>query len=163
MIGRRVARALVAGGLLLTLFTAGCGVRPSGVITGRSAVSGPSGGGGVYLISDGELALVLRPAKGAPPLPAETLALLAAGPTDTERSAGFTSEVPTDLAPTTVTSSVDEPGITVKTPTPVLPLSTLAANQIICTVAFADSAVSPAPVTLVGPDGTRPPWSCPLE
>lgn len=162
MIRRRGVRALLAVGLLVTLLTAGCGVRPSVVITGRSAVSGPSGGSGIYLISNGELALVIRPAKGVPPAPVETLALLAAGPTEAERSAGFTSEVPTEVVPVSLTPSVDEPGVEVRMKGAVLPLSTLAANQIICTAAFASPQGSYAPVTLVGPDGVRPAWSCPL-
>lgn len=161
---RRAARMLLAGGLLLTVLTAGCGVRPSEVITGRSAVTGPSAGPGFYLISHGELTLVLRATKPSPgpSLPAATLALLAAGPTPSERSAGLSSEVPPDVAPATVTPSVDEPGITVTMSGAVLPLSTVAANQIICTVVFAVSGQGSAPVTLVGPDGTRPPWPCPL-
>ncbi|MFG3557172.1 hypothetical protein ACGGAQ_22570 [Micromonospora sp. NPDC047557] len=162
---RRVARTLLAGGLLLTLLTAGCGVRPSDVITGRSAVSGPSAGTGLYLISHGQLTLVLRGTKPglAPSSPADTLALLAAGPTPSERKAGLSSEVPSDAAPAKVAPSVDEPGITVTMPGAVLPLSTVAANQIICTVVFAMPERSATPVTLVGPDGTRPPWPCPLE
>ncbi|MEV4822325.1 hypothetical protein [Micromonospora sp. NPDC049274] len=162
---RRVARTLLAGGLLLTLFTAGCGVRPSDVITGRAAVTGPSAGAGLYLISHGELALVLRATKPGPgpSSPTETLALLAAGPTPSERSAGLSSEVPPGVAPAQVTPSVDEPGITVTMSGAVLPLSTVAANQIICTVVFAVSGQGSAPVTIVGSDGTRPPWPCPLE
>ena len=169
MTGRRFGRTLLAVGLLFALLAAGCGVRPSAVITGRSAVSGPSGGTGVYLLSDGELALVLRPSKIGPSptlSPADTLALLAAGPTESERNAGFTSEVPAGIAPAGVTPSADQSGITVKTTVPVLSLSTLAADQIICTVAGAVASTgqgtSFAPVTLVGPDGARPPWPCPL-
>ncbi|WP_433534019.1 hypothetical protein ACQPZK_17675 [Micromonospora sp. CA-249363] len=155
--------AVLAVGLLVALLTAGCGVRPTDVITGRSAVSGPSAGEGLYLIADGELALVVRPAKNAPASPLETLVLLATGPTEAERSAGFTSEVPADIAPVSMTPSADEPGITVRMKGAVLPLSTLAANQIICTVALSSQQISYAPVTLAGSDGARPPWSCPIE
>ncbi|MCF0096388.1 hypothetical protein B0E54_05253 [Micromonospora sp. MH99] len=162
---RRVTRTLLAVGLLLTLLTAGCGVRPSDVITGRAAVSGPSAGAGLYLISHGELALVLRATKPGPgpSSPADALALLAAGPTPTEREAGLSSEVPSDAAPAKVAPSVDEPGITVTMSGAVLPLSTVAANQIICTVVFSMSGNGATPVTLVGPDGTRPAWPCWLE
>ncbi|MCX5065549.1 hypothetical protein OOJ91_06605 [Micromonospora lupini] len=160
-----MARTLLAVGLLLTVLTAGCGVRPSDVITGRSAVSGSSAGAGLYLISHGELALVLRATKPSPgpSSAAATLTLLAAGPTPSERSAGLSSEVPAATAPATVTPSADEPGITVTMSGAVLPLSTVAANQIICTVVFAVPGEGTTPVTLVGPDGTRPPWTCPLE
>ncbi|MEV4215294.1 hypothetical protein [Micromonospora sp. NPDC049662] len=160
---RRGARALLGVALLVALLTAGCGVRPSDVITGRSAVSGPFTGRGLYLISDGELALVVRPVKNVPGPPLETLVLLVSGPTEAERSAGLTSEVPADAAPVSMTPSTDEPGITVRFKGAVLPLSTLAANQIICTVALAGQQPTSAPVTLVGSDGTRPPWSCPIE
>ncbi|MFY1615846.1 hypothetical protein [Micromonospora sp. WMMD736] len=160
---RRGAWAAVAAGLLVAVLTAGCGVRPTDVITGRSAVSGPSAGVGIYLIADGELALAIRPLKNAPAPLAETLVLLAAGPDDSERDAGLTSEVPSDIGPAAVTPSADQPGVTVRMKGAVLPLSTLAVNQIVCTVALAGQQDSYAPVTLVGPDGTRPPWSCPLN
>ena len=79
MTGRRTGRALLAGGLLLTLLAAGCGVRPSAVITGRPPVSGPARGTGLYLLAQGELVLVLRPVN-TDPSPAAALPLLAAGP-----------------------------------------------------------------------------------
>ncbi len=95
--GRRTGRALLAGGLLLgTLLAAGCGVRPSPVITGRSAVSGPAQGIWLYLVAQGELVLVLRPVNHGPAdPPSEALARLAAGPQQNERAQGLTSEVPT--------------------------------------------------------------------
>ncbi|MGC4880362.1 hypothetical protein ACLQ26_29325 [Micromonospora sp. DT43] len=162
---RRVTRTLLAGGLLLAVLTAGCGVRPTDVITGRSAVSGPPAGTGLYLISHGELALILRATKPGPgpSSPTEALAQLASGPTPSEQRAGFSSEVPPDSTPVSVSPSADEPGITVTMSGAVLSLSTVAANQIICTVAFAVAEDGTTPVTLVGPDGTRPPWPCPLE
>ncbi|MEV4123253.1 hypothetical protein [Micromonospora sp. NPDC049645] len=167
MTGRRIVRALLAGGLLLpTLVAAGCGVRPSGVITGRSAVSGPAQGVGVYLIGQGELALVLRPAKVAPPL-ADVLALLAAGPEENERRQGLTSEVPAGLDPVTVTSAPDQSdGLTVRTTTTARALSENAVDQIVCTVADAAAQTgqtkSFVPVTIVGPDGARSPRRCPI-
>ncbi|MBM7489072.1 hypothetical protein JOD64_000294 [Micromonospora luteifusca] len=166
MNGRRTGRALLAGGLLLTLLVAGCGVRPSPVITGRSAVSGPSRGTGLYLLAQGELVLVLRPAK-VDASPADVLALLAAGPDENERGQGFTSEVPVGLGPVTVTAGADRSGLTVRTTGAALPLSAHAADQIICTVADAAAQVdlveSFAPVTIVGPDGARPPRPCPVK
>ncbi|MEU7800105.1 hypothetical protein AB0B10_12595 [Micromonospora arborensis] len=180
MTGRRTGRALLAGGLLLTLLVAGCGVRPSPVITGRSAVSGPSQGTGLYLLAQGEIVLVLRPAAaGASPAtavvspatadasPANALALLVAGPDDNERGQGFTSEVPVGIDPVTVTAGADRSGLTVRTSGAALPLSAHAADQIICTVADAaaqvDLAFSFTPVTIVGPDGARPPRPCPIK
>ncbi|WP_232234150.1 hypothetical protein [Micromonospora chokoriensis] len=164
MIGRRTGQTLLAGGLLLTLAT-GCGVRPSIVITGRPAVSGPSQGIGLYLLRQGELVLVLRPAK-AQGTPDTALALLAAGPDQTERGRGLTSEVPAGIAP--VTSEVDQAGdLTVRTASAARALSENAVNQIVCTAADAAAqaglVVSFAPVTIVGPDGTRPPQPCPIK
>ncbi|MCG5470229.1 hypothetical protein LADH09A_004173 [Micromonospora sp. LAH09] len=167
MTGRRTGRALLAGGLLLALLAPGCGVRPSDVIRGRPAVSGPAQGMGLYLLARGELVLVLRPAK-ADPSPADALALLAAGPEENERRQGFTSDVPAGLDPVTVTSGADPSGgLTVRTTTAARPLSADAADQIICTVADAAAQVgfaeNSAPVTIVGPDGARPPRRCPIR
>ncbi|WP_307871353.1 MULTISPECIES: hypothetical protein [unclassified Micromonospora] len=167
MTGRRTGRALLAGGLLLALLAPGCGVRPSEVIRGRPAVSGPAQGTGLYLLARGELVLVLRPVK-VDSSPADTLALLAAGPEENERRQGFTSDVPAGLDPVTVTSGADPAGgLTVRTTTAVRTLSADAADQIICTVVdaaqqdgFADSS---APVTIVGSDGARPPRPCPIR
>ncbi|MFG1866912.1 hypothetical protein [Micromonospora arborensis] len=167
MNGRRTGRVLLAGGLLLTLLVAGCGVRPSHVITGRSAVSGPSVGTGLYLLGQGELVLVLRPAK-VDASPANALTLLAAGPEENERGQGLTSEVPVGLGPVTVTAGADRSsGLTVRTTSAARSLSANAADQIICTVAEAAARVGLvedfAPVTIVGPDGARPPRPCPIK
>ncbi|MET8123376.1 hypothetical protein [Micromonospora sp. NPDC005189] len=168
MTGRRTGRALLASGLLLTLLITGCGVRPSGVITGRPAVSGPSSRGVVvlYLLAQGELMLTLRPAK-VDPSPAEALALLSAGPDENERGNGFTSEVPAGFVPVKVAPGVDRAGLTVTTSGAAQPLSANAVDQIVCTVADAaaraDLVGSFVPVTIVGPDGARQPRRCPLQ
>ncbi|MCO1594636.1 hypothetical protein M8C17_05605 [Micromonospora sp. RHAY321] len=166
MTGRPVARALLAGGLLLTLLLAGCGVRPSGVITGRPAMAGPSVGVRLYLLSHGELALVIHPSK-EPASPEETLAMLAAGPDESDLSQGLTSEVPTGLVPAgPVTAVPGRPGLTVTMTGPVLSLSGAAADQIVCTAASAAALAGLAdsfpPITLAGPDGARPPRFCPV-
>lgn len=167
MTGRRTGRTLLAGGLLLTLLASGCGVRPSGVITGRSAVSGPSSQGVVlYLLSQDELVLTLHPAK-VDPSPAEALALLAAGPDENQRGNGYTSEVPAGLAPVKVAPGVDRAGLTVTMSGAAQPLSANAVDQIICTVADAAARTglgeSFVPVTIVGSDGARQPRRCPLS
>ncbi|MBQ0904454.1 hypothetical protein [Micromonospora sp. U21] len=168
MTGRRAARASLAGGLLFALLATGCGVRPSDVITGRSATSGPAVGVGLYLLSHGQLALVIRETKGITASPEQTLGMLAAGPDDSERSQGLVSEVPVGLVPATpVTATADGPGVTVTMTGAVLPLSAAAADQIICTVATAVTLTgqvdSFAPVTIAGPDGVRAPRSCPIK
>ncbi|SIM80163.1 hypothetical protein [Micromonospora cremea] len=168
MTGRRAARASLAGALLLTLLATGCGVRPSDVITGRSATSGPAVGVGLYLLSHGRLALVIRGTKGITASPEQTLGMLAAGPDEFERSQGLASEVPVGLVPATpVTATADGPGVTVTMTGAVRPLSAVAADQIICTVAdalaLAGQGDSFVPVTIAGPDGVRPPRSCPIK
>ncbi|WP_433124590.1 hypothetical protein ACQPWW_19905 [Micromonospora sp. CA-240977] len=160
-------RELLAGGVLLTLLATGCGVRPTDVITGRPAVSGPSQGIGLYLLARGELALVLRPAP-EDASPAKTLALLAAGPRENERGQGLTSEVPAGLDPVSVTSAANPSGgLTVRTTGPARTLSPKAADQVICTVADAAArtglAESFAPVTVTGSDGARPARPCPIK
>ncbi|WP_244236047.1 hypothetical protein [Micromonospora inaquosa] len=171
MTGRRTGRALLAGGLLLgTLLAAGCGVRPSPVITGRSAVSGPAQGIGLYLVAQGELVLVLRPVKPTTPTPpSEALARLAAGPQQNERDQGLTSEVPTGLtAAIEVTPATGRFGdLTVRVTGPTRALSPTAIDQIICTAADAAAQAGlvggPAPVTIVGSDGAQPARRCPAR
>ncbi|MEV1157416.1 hypothetical protein AB0J27_18665 [Micromonospora chokoriensis] len=185
MNARRTGRALVAGGLLVAVLTAGCGVRPSAVITGRAAVSGPAEGIGVYLLAQGDLALVLRQPKatqagvapavncspsspgGSPCQPAQALALLAAGPSEDERASGLTSEVPAGLGPFTVTPGGQRSDLTVTTTGAVRPLTADAVDQIVCTVTDAATQVGlvngPAAVSIVGPDGARQPRRCPIR
>ncbi|MCZ7374829.1 hypothetical protein [Micromonospora sp. WMMC250] len=184
MNARGTGRALVAGGLLVAVLTAGCGVRPSAVITGRAAVSGPTEGIGVYLLAQGDLALVLRQPKatqagavpavtcspsspgGSPCQPAQALALLAAGPSEEERAGGLTSEVPAGLGPFTVTGT-QRSDLTVTTTGAVGPLTADAVDQIVCTVTDTATQVGlvrgPARVSVVGPDGARPPRRCPIR
>ncbi|MEU5936741.1 hypothetical protein [Micromonospora sp. NPDC047187] len=167
MTGRRTGRALLAGGLLLTLLAAGCGVRPSAVITGRPPISGPAQGSWLYLLAQGELVLVLRPVN-TDPSPAAALSLLAAGPQENERAQGFTSDVPAGLDPVTVTAGADRSGdLTVRANIAAQALSGRAVDQIICTTVAAAAQVSAAnaatTVTIVGSDGARPPRACPIR
>ncbi|MEU8010122.1 hypothetical protein [Micromonospora parva] len=169
MTGRRTGRALLAGALLLgPLLAAGCGVRPSVVITGRPAVSGPGQGVGLYLVAQGELVLVLRPVKGDSS-PNTALALLAAGPQPNERGQGLTSDVPTGLDPVVeVTPTAGRfGGLTVRVTGTAQALSPTATDQIICTVSDAAAQAglveSSAPVTIVGSDGAQPARRCPAR
>lgn len=164
MNGRRTTRALLAGGLLLTLLAAGCGVRPSAVIVGRPPISGPAQGVWLYLLAPDELVLVLRPA-ATDPSPADALSLLAAGPQANERGQGLTSDVPAGLDPVTVTFGPGPSGgLTVTTPAMARALSARAVDQITCTALAAQVETSAADtVTIVGPDGARPPRACPIR
>ncbi|GAA1842569.1 hypothetical protein [Asanoa iriomotensis] len=139
--------------LLLVAFLGGCGVRPSGVITGGPAPTGKVDGARIYLISDGEPALVLRQSK--PATPDEVLRLLAAGPSDAERSLGLTTEVPSGLAPKV---ALEDGATVVAVGTDVRSLPVLAVVQIVCTV---QATTSSAPVSLVSGGQRRGPLTCP--
>jgi len=134
----------------------GCGVRPSGVIGGTEAPHGDAGGTLLFLVSDGAVVPVVRPAGrpgGLPRDPADPFALLAAGPTADERARGLTSEVPAQAVPTDITPD-GEDGVTLRLPVDVSELSALAAEQLACT------AAPGRPVTLVGGGTSRAPVSC---
>jgi hypothetical protein len=162
MTGRRTVRAgpvLLAA--LVALVAGGCGVRPSGVITGGPAVSGPAEGVRLYLVSNGDLAMVLR-ATRQQPSPTETLTLLVRGPDDAERAQGLTTEIPREFAPVEVTSRAS--GVTVQLPGDVAALSATAVDQIVCTVQSA-MATGGLPagttVTLLGSGASHRVDACP--
>jgi hypothetical protein len=128
--------------LIAVLLAAACGVQPSGVIPGVPAPRLDLGGVTLFFVANGKLTAVDRPTSGQP-APAETLAMLAAGPIEP----GLTTEVPRDLGPLDVT------GRTVTVSADVTALSTMAVAQIVCT-ARAD--------TVTGQGQTRGPVRCPL-
>jgi hypothetical protein len=143
------ARRLLAAGLLSLVAVAGCGVRPSGVITGADPPSGPvapTTAITIYLVANGRLSPVTRP--GGPLSQADTLGLLAAGPTEREQGRGLTTDVPPDAAPFSVTAQPDG-RLVVNPASPATELSTLAVEQIVCTIA-ATAPERPAQVAVVG-------------
>ncbi|MFS1304096.1 hypothetical protein [Streptosporangium longisporum] len=157
------ARRVLAAGLVSLALVTGCGVQPSDVIP----VGGPPSGGVVpattitlYLVKDGRLTAVTRPRPGGRPLfEADTLALLAAGPTAREQAHGLTSEVPPEAGPFSVTGrSAGHVVITLSTPAG--ELSAPAVDQIVCTAA-ATAPESPSRVTVVGAGQSVGPRSCP--
>ncbi|AVT31713.1 hypothetical protein C6361_22065 [Plantactinospora sp. BC1] len=154
---RRVALAAVA---LLAVLAAGCGVRPSVVITGGPAPVGRVQGVGLYFVAEQRVTLVLRPS--TPPGSVDAaLALLLAGPDPRERQRGYRSEIPAGAGPAVTTS--DRSGTTVSLGTDVTSLSARAVDQLVCTVRYALPADRPAErsmVTLTGPDGSRGPYGC---
>jgi hypothetical protein len=156
MTGKRSLRVLSGAAALVTL--AGCGVQPSGIIVGASPPSGavePAATVTLYLVSGGRLTAVTRP--GGPLSPADTLALLAGGPTGEERARGLTTEVPPPAAPFSVTA--DAPGrVVVTLSSPPDELSTVAADQIACT-----AVAGPGEVTLLGAGRGRGPVVCPNQ
>jgi hypothetical protein len=167
--GRRPLARVVLIALLTALLTAvvsaGCGVRPSGVITGGPAptkqmVDGraPAWGSTLYFVAGSALAPVVRPTRQRLP-PAQVLALLQDGPDGDERAAALTSEVPAGLAPVAVTA--DAAGnVEVLVAADVTALSATAVDQIVCTVR--DALPTPAAVTVSSGTASRGPRTCPL-
>ncbi|MBP2703852.1 hypothetical protein JOL79_08540 [Microbispora sp. RL4-1S] len=150
----RTRLAMLAAGLVSLVAAAGCGVRPSDAISAGAPPSGPVAPPTtitLYLVKNGRLSAVTR--RSGPLFLADTLALLAAGPTTTERAHGLTSDVPPGAGPFSVTAA---PGRLAVTPsTPAGELSTLAVEQIACTTA-ATMPDSPVRVTVVGAEERSP-------
>ncbi|GAA4207623.1 hypothetical protein GCM10022252_71540 [Streptosporangium oxazolinicum] len=145
-------RRVLAAGLVSLVAVAGCGVQPSDVIPVGAPPSGRVASTTtitLYLVKDGRLSAVTRPRPGGRPLfTAGTLALLMDGPTAEERAHGFTTDVPPEAGPFSVTvKPVDHLVVTLSTPAG--ELSALAVEQIVCTAA-ATMPESPAQVTVAG-------------
>ncbi|GII96088.1 hypothetical protein [Sinosporangium siamense] len=159
-----LARRVLAAGLLSLVAVAGCGVRPSVVITGGDPPSGAvvaTSKVTLYLLKNGRLSAVTRPTGGRPWFRADMLAALAAGPSVMEQAHGFTSEVPPEAGPFSVT--VKPAGHLVVTPsTPAGELSPLALDQIACTAA-ATSPETTTRVTVAGSGKGIDPRNCPGE
>ena len=151
-------RHLLVWVVLIAVLNAGCGVRPSGVITGRPAPTGAAEGAVLYFLANSSLTMVRRSTRQHLS-PTQTLALLQDGPNRDDRAANLTSEVPTGLDPVTVT--IDASGnVDVVVSADVTTLSTTAIDQIVCTVREALSTT--APITLTSDAATRGPRICPL-
>jgi hypothetical protein len=158
-----LACRVLAAGLVSLVAVAGCGVRPTDVIPAGDPPSGavaPPLRVTLYLVKNGRLRAVTRP--GYRVSPADSLALLAAGPTAKEQARGLTTDVPPEAGPFSVTAAPDRrPGhLVVNLSTPAGTLSTLAVEQIVCTAA-ATTLVSPGQVTVVGAGQGVGPRSCP--
>ncbi|MEV0824720.1 hypothetical protein [Nonomuraea rubra] len=155
----RLARRVLAAGLVSLAAVAGCGVRPSDVIEAGDPPSGrvaPTWPITLYLVQNGRLSAVKR--SGPPLTPADTLTLLADGPSARERSRGLTTEVPSEAGPFEVTAA-PAGHLVVTLSTPVVDLSALAVEQIVCTAAA--TADGPAQVTVVGAGQSAGPRTCP--
>ncbi|MEV0619441.1 hypothetical protein AB0I81_39405 [Nonomuraea sp. NPDC050404] len=152
---------MLAAAVVLLIAVAGCGVRPSDVIR-----AGDPPGGRVearptitlYLIKKGRLEAVTRP--GGRLYVTDRLATLADGPTAREQSDGFTTDVPFDVGPFTVTAEPERPMV-VTLSTPLDELSELALQQIACTAAAITGLEQPPQVTLVGGGQTADQGKCP--
>jgi hypothetical protein len=161
----RVVSIVLITAVVTALVTAGCGVRPSGVITGgpaptKQVVDGPPPAWGaiLYFVAGSALAPVVRPTRQRPS-PAQALALLQDGPTGDERAVALTSEVPAGLAPAAV--STDPAGnVEVRVAADVTALSATAVDQIVCTVR--DALPTTAAITVTSGGARRGPRSCPI-
>ncbi|GAA1705460.1 hypothetical protein [Nonomuraea bangladeshensis] len=160
---RRVFAADFVGlvvGFVALVAVAGCGVRPSDVILAGDPPSGPVQHATtvtLYLVKDGRLSVVARPDGRL--TPADTLALLAAGPTPREQAHGLTSEVPPDAGPFSLTAG-PAGQLVVTLSAPAGELSAPAVDQIVCTAA-ATMRGSSAQVTVVGAGESIGPRTCP--
>ena len=121
--------------VLLALVCAGCGVRPSGVIPGDQAPTGPVYGVTLYFARHNELIPTLR-ATTNQFTPIETITALASGPDPREQTDGMTTQVPPGIV--AVSLAPDPSGNTFLTLN-VNPntLSTVAIGQLTCTATTA--------------------------
>jgi hypothetical protein len=155
-----LTRRVLAAGLASLVAVAGCGVRPSDVIPAGDPPSGavaPTMTITLYLVRNGRLSPVTRPGRRLSH--ADTLALLAAGPTAREQARGLTTDVPPEAGPFGVTAK-PAGHLVVTLSTPAGELSALAVEQIVCTAA-ATAPESPAQVTVVGAEQDVDPRNCP--
>ncbi|GII82261.1 lipoprotein [Sphaerisporangium siamense] len=155
------ARRVLAAGLVSLAAVAGCGVQPSGAIEAGDPPSGAVAldmGITLYLVKRGRVGVVTRPS-GRPVFREDMLALLAAGPSVMEREQGFTTEVPSEAGPFSVTV-MPAGRLVVTVSLPAGELSPLAVEQIVCTAA-ATAPEGPAQVTLVGAGQSLTPRKCP--
>ncbi|GGT18466.1 hypothetical protein GCM10010271_21980 [Streptomyces kurssanovii] len=95
-----------------------------------------------------------------PPSTAKTVAALLAGPNAAEKRAGLSNE-PSLPDPSTVAGTEMSGGTARLTlDTPLTPLTEIARQQLVCTIAYAESDNGGVPVVLVGTDGARPAATC---
>jgi hypothetical protein len=95
-----------------------------------------------------------------PPSTAKTVAALLAGPNAAEQRAGL-SNAPSLPGPSTAAETEVSGGTARLTlDAPLAPLTRTARQQLVCTVAYAESDNGGVPVVLVGTDGARPAETC---
>ncbi|WP_406630242.1 hypothetical protein [Amycolatopsis sp. WGS_07] len=145
------------GLIAIMLLAAGCGVRPSGVIPGEEAPSGPAVGSvgntaTVYFVLDGKLVPVVR--NGVGEVPADRVRALEQGPNEDERASGYTTELPPSFEPIAVGISEAAIGVNVRDLTP------NAVGQLVCTVIAAGGGGPAKTVTLSGGGQTLRPQGC---
>ncbi|ATY11363.1 hypothetical protein CU254_13510 [Amycolatopsis sp. AA4] len=147
---------------LLTLvavlvLASGCGVRPSGVIPGENAPSGPPNGNlgptaTVYFVLEGKVVPVVR--TGVDDVPADRVRALEQGPHEDERASGYTTELPPSFEPIAI--GVGEAAIGVN----VRELSPNAVAQLVCTILAAGGGGTSGTITLSGGGQKLAPRAC---
>ncbi|MEU7475329.1 hypothetical protein AB0A63_05050 [Lentzea sp. NPDC042327] len=127
---RKLAPTILA--VLAVAVLASCGIRPTGVIPGLQAPSGPveNPSPSVYWVAAGQVVPVARDQGSL--TGRDVVALLAQGPSGDEQQRGLSTEVPFDAAPATVDRV--ESGLDVTVSTDVSLLSRNAVRQIVCTL-----------------------------
>lgn len=121
-----------------------------------SRVIGQSGFAGYQLGPDGNE----EAAQPSPPSTERIIAALLAGPNEAEKRAGLANEASLPAPGAHATIRVSEGGVNVTLAAPLDGLTPPAEWQLVCTVAYAQSAEGTVMVTLRGTDGTRAPAWC---
>lgn len=143
--------------IAVLVLTASCGVRPSGVITGENAPSGPPNGNSgytarVYFVLNGNVVPVMR--SGAGDVAADRVRVLEQGPSEDERAGGYTTELPPSFEPIAIGVSDAAIGVNVRE------LSPNAVSQIVCTVLAAGGGGASGTITLSGGGQKLQPQAC---
>lgn len=143
--------------LAVVVLASGCGVRPSGVIPGENAPSGPPKGNigntaTVYFVLNGRVVPVVR--TGVGDVAADRVRALEQGPDEDERAAGYTTELPPSFEPIAIGVSDAAIGVDVRD------LSPNAVAQLVCTVIGAGGGGPSGTITLSGGGQKLPPRAC---
>ncbi|WP_326634007.1 hypothetical protein OIE67_50295 [Nonomuraea fuscirosea] len=157
---RGFACRVLAAGLVSLVAVAGCGVRPSDVIPVGPPPSGavvPARPVTLYLVEKGRLSPVTRPGRRLSQ--ADTLALLAAGPSAAEQARGLTTDIPLEADPFSVITGPNG-RVVVTLSARAGELSKRAVEQIVCTAAAA-TPQGRAEVTVTGTAKHVDPRNCP--
>ena len=124
-------RRLFLPALALALLCAGCGVRPSAVIPGDPAPTGPVNGVTLYFVRGNQLVATLR-ATDTALTPTEAVSLLVTGGMNSDEAArGLRTAIPPGIAP--VQLGTDATGTTLAIAGDPHQLSTMAVDQLLCT------------------------------
>ncbi|WP_409465513.1 hypothetical protein [Amycolatopsis sp. GA6-003] len=143
--------------LAVLALASSCGVRPSGVIPGENAPSGPPNGNfgttaTVYFVLNGRVVPVVR--SGVGEVAADRVRALEQGPDEDERAGGYTTELPPSFEPIAIGVSEAAIGVNVRE------LSPNAVAQLVCTVIAAGGGGESGTITLSGGGQKLRPRAC---